>query len=75
LDGGLQPYRLQVNDIDNLNKSGFNPDDPTKILIHGFGGNGQSRVIIDTKNGRQATNFGHVCNPKSYNNFYAYLQR
>lgn len=49
LDGGSTPYRLRVNDTDNLNRSGYNPEHPTKILIHGFGGNGQNGVIIHTK--------------------------
>jgi hypothetical protein len=69
------PYRLQANDIENLAKSGFNPQNPTKILIHGFGSNGQSGVVINIKNGRHATNIGHVCNPTAYNNSYAYFQR
>jgi hypothetical protein len=67
LDGGSTPFRLLVNDSNNLANSGFNPQNPTKILIHGFGGNGQNRGIIDIKNGRP-TNAGHVCNPTAYNN-------
>jgi hypothetical protein len=74
LDGGSQAYRLLVNDTDNLAKSGYNPQNPTKILIHGFGQNGQIGAVVDGKNGRQATNVGHICNPTAYNNSYAYLQ-
>jgi len=55
LNGGSTPYRLLVNDVDNLANSGFNPQNPTKILIHGFGNNGQSAIIIDTKNAYLAT--------------------
>ena len=74
MNGGSTPYRLLVNDINNLNNSGFNPKDPTKILIHGFGGNGQDGHVIAGKNGRHETNVGHVCNPTAYN-IYPYLQR
>jgi len=55
LDGGSTPFRLLVNDTNNLANSGFNPQNPTKILIHGFGGNGQNRGIIDIKNAYLAT--------------------
>jgi len=44
------PYRLQVNNINNLANSGFNPQNPTKILIHGFSGNGKKGIIIEGKN-------------------------
>jgi len=54
-NGGSTPYRLLVNDIGNLANSGFNPQQPTKILIHGFGGSGQSGVVSDTKNAYLAT--------------------
>jgi hypothetical protein len=46
------PHRLRVNDIENLSESGFDPKNPTKILIHGFGGNGQSSSITESKGGR-----------------------
>jgi hypothetical protein len=62
LDGGSTPYRLLVNDTDNLANSGFNPQNPTKILIHGFAVDGQSEIIIKKKNGRHETDVGHVCN-------------
>jgi len=75
LDGGSTLYRLLVNDVDNLANSPFNPQHPTEILIHGFGGSGHDENVINGKNGMHTTNVGHVCNPTAYCNFYAYLQR
>jgi hypothetical protein len=49
--GASTPHRLLVNDIESLTESGFDPKNPTKILIHGFGGNGQSANIINSRDG------------------------
>ncbi|XP_069687352.1 lipase member H-like [Periplaneta americana] len=43
------PYRLYANDVNNLKASGYDPSHPTEILIHGFTSNGQSSVIIGSK--------------------------
>jgi hypothetical protein len=44
-----------VNDSDNLNASGFDPQNPTKIIVHGFGGGGENSVIIESKDGEYTT--------------------
>lgn len=50
--GASTPYTLRVNDTENLRESGFDPSIPTKILVHGFGGDGDSANIINSKDGR-----------------------
>ncbi|XP_023703954.1 pancreatic lipase-related protein 2 [Cryptotermes secundus] len=47
--GASTPYTLRVNDTENLRKSGFDPTIPTKILVHGFAGDGDSANIINSK--------------------------
>ncbi|XP_021915374.1 phospholipase A1 member A-like [Zootermopsis nevadensis] len=48
--GSSVPNRLIVNDPENLKNSGFDSKNPTKILVHGFSGNGRNSMIIDSKN-------------------------
>jgi len=43
-------YRLLVNNNNNLANSAFNRQNPTKILIHGFTGNAQDRLLIRGRN-------------------------
>jgi hypothetical protein len=50
--GVSTPETLRVNDTESLSESGFDPENPTKILIHGFGGDGESANIIHSRDGR-----------------------
>jgi hypothetical protein len=50
--GASTPFVLRANDTENLRESGYDPKNPTKILIHGFAGDGDSSNIIRSKNGK-----------------------